>query len=75
MLAYEVALSFSVDPCQIDRALPFDVPHDLRYRMLRRYGDHHANVIGHQMPFFYPALRLTSQLSKYLTKMSPQFFV
>jgi hypothetical protein len=58
VLPYEVALPLSVDSRDMNRALPLDVPHNLRHRFLRRYRDHPVYAFTHQMPFFDPAFSL-----------------
>ncbi|MDR3159280.1 MAG: transposase [Zoogloeaceae bacterium] len=35
----------------MDRTLPLDVPHYLRYRILRRYRQQRMNMVRHQAPF------------------------
>src|SRR3990170_1744807 len=51
------------------RALSFDVPNHIRYRVLRRYADADMHVIWHQMPFHYLTFLLQRQLAHYLAKM------
>ena len=45
MLPDEVTLALSVHPHQMDRALALDLPHNLRYRVLRRYRLHYVHMI------------------------------
>ncbi len=65
MLAHKIALALSIYPRQVDCALPFDTTHDLRHRVLRRYRNHHVNMIGHQMTLFNPALLPQRQIPKH----------
>jgi hypothetical protein len=53
----------------MDRALTFDEPYYLGYRILRRNRYHHVHVIGHEMSFFDSALLLLRQAAKYFAKM------
>ena len=59
----------------MDRALPLDVPHHLRHRVLGRNREQHMHVIGQQVPLFNPTLLLLGQLPEHLPKMPPQFVV
>src|SRR5690606_11356833 len=52
--------------------LAFDVAHDLRHRVLRRYRDHHVHMVAHQMPFLDPALLLLGQPPQDLPHVLPQ---
>ena len=75
MLPDEVSLPLRIDPRQMNGALALDVPHHLRYRVLRRYRNHHMNVVRHQVPFFYSTFFLFRQLSENLAKVLAQFSV
>ena len=75
MLAHKIPLPLPVDSRYVNRTFPLDVPDHLRYRILRRYGDHHVNVVGHQMPLLNPALFLFGELMKHLAKVNPQLAV
>lgn len=68
VLPHKIAFAFCVYPCQMNRAFAFDVPHHLRYRVLRRYLYQHVYMVGHQVPFQYPALLLLRQSVKYLAQ-------
>ena len=54
------------------RTLALDITNHLRYRVFRRYRNHHMYVIRHQMPFLNPALLLQRQLAKNFSKVLPQ---
>lgn len=48
-------------PGECRSCLCFDVPHNVRHRIFRRYRNHHMHMVGHQMPFFYPTLFVLRQ--------------
>jgi hypothetical protein len=75
VLSYEVPLTLSVDPRQVNRTFSFDITDHLRHRVFRRYRYHHVNVVRHQMAFFYPALLPSGQVPEDFSKMPPQFNV
>ena len=52
VLPHEVALALPINPGQVDRAVPLDLPEDRRHRIFRQDRQQHMHVIGHQMPFF-----------------------
>jgi len=58
-------------PRDLDRALALYEPNDLRDRKLGRDRDQHVHVVRHQMPFFYRALSLPSQIPKHFAKVLP----
>ena len=58
MLADEIPLLLSVDPCQVYRTLALDVSDHLRHRVFRWDRDHHMHMISQQMPFLDLALLL-----------------
>src|ERR1035437_7239859 len=51
------------------RTLPFDIPNNIRHRVLRWNADTNMHVIRHQMPLYNMAFVLDCQLTKYLAKM------
>src|ERR1700723_1672529 len=58
LLAHKILLPSSVRPRKMNRAFPSDVSDHLRYRVLRRYSNHHLHMVGQQMSFFEPTLFL-----------------
>src|ERR1700730_12676870 len=57
----------------MDRALTFDEPYYLGYRILRWNRYHHVHVIGHEMSFFDSALLLLRQAAKYFANGTSRF--
>ena len=49
----EVALPAAESSRNRDRTLSLDIPHYVRYRILRRNAQTHVHVISHQMPLYY----------------------
>ena len=47
VLPDEAALPFTVNPRHMNGALALDIPHHLRYRILRWYRDQHMHMILH----------------------------
>jgi hypothetical protein len=72
MLAHEVALPFTVDPRQMDRAFPVDEPDHLRDRILRRNRNQHVHVIRQQVSFFDPSLLLRGQFLEHIPEIPSQ---
>ena len=66
MLAHKIFLTARISSSNVDRTLPFDVPHYLRNRVLWWDRDHHVHVLRHQMPFLYQALLLPGQTVEYI---------
>lgn len=71
-LSHKVAPALSVHSGNVDRTLPFHVPHHLRHRMLWRNRNQHVNMIRHQMPFQNLALLALRQLSEHLSQVLAQ---
>ncbi len=74
-LTHEIALSFAVDPRQVDRALAFDAPHHVRHRIFRWNRQKHVNMVRKQMPLFDLRFFLGRELSKNLAQRLPQFLI
>jgi hypothetical protein len=72
VLPDEVPPTLSVDPRQMDRALPLDEPDHLRHRVIGRDRDQHMHVIRQQVPFLDPTLFLLRQLPEHLPQVLPQ---
>ena len=51
-----------------DRTLAFHEPDHLRHGVFRRNRNQHVDVIGHQMPFFDPALAPPRQFVEHVAK-------
>jgi len=71
VLAREIPLLSHKKPSDHDRALPFQVPNHVRYRVFRRYPQAHVNVIRPQMPFENLGFLVGRQLVKRLSKHPP----
>ena len=72
VLSDEVALPFSVDTGEMDRALALDESNHLRHCILRRDQHQHVHVIGHQVPLQDPRLLLKRQLVEHLAEVPSQ---
>ena len=59
----------------MDRALALDETDHLRNRIFRWDGNHHVNVVGHQVPLFDSALLLLRQFPKHLSEVPSQLRV
>ena len=64
MLPDEIPLLLPLYPRQMNRTFPFDKPNPLR-----------PCILGHQVPFFHPALLLLRPLAEYLAHVPPQFLL
>ena len=71
MLPDKVPLPPSERPCDMNRALPLDVPDHLGHRVLRWDRDHHVDMIGQQMPLLDPALSLLRQATEHFPQVPP----
>jgi hypothetical protein len=60
---------------QIDRAFALDEADHMRNRIFRWDGNHHVNVVGHQVPLFDSALLLLRQFPKHLSEVPSQLRV
>ncbi len=69
MLAHKTALTLRVNARHMNRTLALDVSHDLRHRIFRWNGDHHMDVVRHQMPFFDPAFLLARKPLEHFSKL------
>src|SRR3954453_8003804 len=75
VLPHEAALSFSINPRQVDGALAFDKTHHLRHRIFGWDRDHHMHMIRHQMAFLDLAFLLPCQSPQDLPKVSAQLTI
>jgi hypothetical protein len=67
LLAYEVALLFTINPDQMDRTFPLDEANHLRHRIFRRNRNQHMHVIREKMTRLDPALFLLRQPAEHLS--------
>ncbi|CRI63457.1 hypothetical protein THIOKS11320106 [Thiocapsa sp. KS1] len=72
MLAAIVALSLTIDPCQMDGALALDVPDHFGDGVLGRNRHQHVHMVGHQMALFDPTFLVSRELVEHLPQMCPQ---
>jgi hypothetical protein len=68
VLAREIPLLSHKKPSDHDRALPFQVPNHVRYRVFRRYPQAHVNMIRSQMPLDNFHVLMAGQFVKHLAK-------
>ena len=75
VLPDKIAFSLTVDAGEVDSTCALEVPHYLRYRLLRRNRDQHVHMIRPQMSLFDTALLLLSQLMEHFSQMAPHLLV
>ena len=62
-------------PRNASRKSVFNKTNNLRHRIFGWKGDQNMNMIGHQMPFFYPTLFVLRQSPQYLTEVCSQLTI
>ncbi len=69
MVARKIFPPSDICPGNVDRALAFDKPDDLGYRIFRRNRDQHMHVVDHQVSLLDLGLSLLGQVVKDLAQM------
>jgi hypothetical protein len=68
----EVLTASEVCSGDVNDTLFFDESENLRYRVFRGNGQHHVDVVHHEMAFFDPGLFLLSEPSEHWPEMLSQ---
>ena len=72
MLPGKIPVPPEIIPRNPDRALAFDVSHDLRDAVLRRNSDQHVHMVHHDMPLENPAFLLGGEFAEPFAEYLPQ---
>ena len=75
VLTDEIPLLSHKKPRDHDRALAFQIPHHIGYRILRRYSQAHMHMIRPQMPLDNFRLFMSSQFVKHLAEHFPDLTI
>jgi hypothetical protein len=75
VLTNEISLLSHKKPRDHDRALAFQIPYHIGYRVLRRYPQAHMHMIQPQMPPDNFRLFMSSQFVKHLTEHLPNLTI
>ena len=74
-LPREIALSFAIDPRQMDGALTLDLPDHVRHRVFWWDRQKHVNMVREQMTLFDLRFFLSRKLAKNLAQSLPQLLI